>query len=171
MNYYDKISGGYDELHREEQVNKLKLIKSNIKIRKDSKLLDVGCGSGISSDFECFAVGIDTSMGLLKRNNKLMRVCGAAEALPFKGNSFDFVISVTAIHNFDDVNKSLEEILRVGKNNFVFSILKKSNKFNKIRKIINASFKVHNEMDEGKDIIFFCRRKHNLYIGKITTTQ
>ena len=159
MNYYDGISNGYNELYREEQLNKLRIIKSNIKIRKNSKLLDVGCGTGISSDFGCFAVGIDTSIGLLKKNNKPIKISGTAEMLPFRDNSFDYVVSVTAIHNFYNAGKSIKEILRVGKNCFVLSVLKKSKKFRLIKKLISSSFKVYNIVDEGRDLIFFCLAK------------
>ena len=158
MTYYDKISGGYDELHKEEQLNKLKIIKSSLKINKNSRLLDIGCGTGISSDFECFVVGIDPSIELLKRNNKTMKINGIAETLPFKDGVFDCVISVTALHNFNDLEKSLEEITRVGKNNFVFSVLRKSGNFSKIKNLINNNFKIQATMEEEKDTIFFCSR-------------
>ena len=32
------------------------------------KILDVGCGTGISSGFDCFVAGIDPSIGLLRQN-------------------------------------------------------------------------------------------------------
>ena len=92
MEYYDAIAEGYDGLHKEEQLNKLAIIKGNIKISKDSKLLDVGCGTGISSNFDCFVVGIDPSIVLLSRNNGNVKLACTAEALPFKNISFDYVI-------------------------------------------------------------------------------
>jgi len=158
MAYYDSISEGYDELYKDEQIKKLSIIKSKIKVRKNSKLLDVGCGSGLSSDFGCFVVGIDPSMGLLKNNKNKIKIKGIAEMLPFKDSSFDYAISVTAMHNFDDAERSLKEILRVGKNDFVFSILKKSKNFDKISGIIHKNFKVYNAVEEDKDVIFFCRK-------------
>src|SRR3989338_2149031 len=143
MDYYDSISKGYDELYREEQIKKLKIIKSKIKVRKNSKLLDIGCGSGLSTDFGCFAVGIDPSLGLLKNNKNKMKIKGAAEMLPFKDGSFDWIISVTAVHNFDGAEKSINEAKRAGKDNFVFSVLKKSKKFDMISGIIHKNFKVY----------------------------
>ena len=158
MAYYDNISEGYDGLYKDEQIKKLNIIKSKIKIRKNSKLLDVGCGSGLSSDFGCFVVGIDPSIGLLKNNKNKMKIMGIAEMLPFKDSSFEWVISVTAMHNFDDAEKSINEAKRAGKDNFVFSVLKKSKKFDKISMIINKNFKVYNAVEEDKDVIFFCRK-------------
>src|SRR3989344_2312135 len=156
MAYYDNISEGYDELYKDEQIKKLKIIKSKIKIAKNSKLLDIGCGSGLSSDFGCFVVGMDPSIRLLKNNKNKMKVMGIAEKLPFKSNSFDWVISVTAIHNFEDAEKSIIEAKRAGKDNFVFSVLKKSKKFEKISTIIRKNFKIYNIIEEDKDTIFFC---------------
>ena len=132
MDYYDFIAKGYDELHREEQSNKLLIIKNNIKINKKIRILDVGCGTGISSGFGCFVVGIDPSIGLLKQNNN-KKILGVAENLPFKNYSFDYVVSITSIHNFKNIKKSINEIKRVGKENFVFSVLKNSKRFDFIK--------------------------------------
>ena len=153
---YDKISSGYDELYGEEQINKLNLIKKNIKIKKTDKLLDVGCGTGLSSDFDCDVTGIDPSSELLKLNKHEKIVQGSAENLHFSDNSFDIVVSVTAIHNFEDIEKGISEMKRVGKDRFVFSILKRSKKSNKIKKIIKDNFKVSKEIEEEKDVIFVC---------------
>ncbi|HLC61044.1 MAG TPA: class I SAM-dependent methyltransferase [Candidatus Nanoarchaeia archaeon] len=158
MAYYDNISEGYDELYRDEQIEKINIIKSKIKIRKNSKLLDVGCGTGLSSAFGCFVVGIDPSIKLLQNNKNKMKIMGIAEYLPFKDSSFDYIISVTAMHNFDDSEKFIHEAKRSGKNNFVFSVLKKSKKFYKIKLIINQNFNVYEVVEEDKDTIFFCRK-------------
>lgn len=157
MPYYDAISQGYDKLYGEEQLNKLLIIKNNIEISKDAKILDVGCGTGISSDFNCFVVGIDPSIKLLKQN-KNGRLLGFAEELPFKDKSFDYVVSVTAIHNFKNIKKSINEMKRVGKYDFVFSVLRKSGKFDYIKKMIEENFKIDKLIEEGKDIIFFCSK-------------
>ena len=159
MSYYNKISKGYTKLHKEEQLKKLSIIKNNIKIKKSDLLLDVGCGTGISSDFDCTVIGIDPSEELLRLNKNKNKFLGDAEKLPFKSNFFDFVISVTAIHNFKDIERALKEIKRVGKNNFVFSILKRSNRFNEIKKLIKKNFRIEKEIEEDKDLIFFAKTK------------
>ena len=159
MSYYNKISKGYTKLHKEEQLKKLSIIKNNIKIKKSDLLLDVGCGTGISSNFNCKVIGIDPSFQLLKLNKNKNKFLGDAEKLPFKSNFFDFVISVTVVHNFKDIERALKEIKRVGKNNFVFSILKRSNRFNEIKKLIKKYFRIEKEIEEYKDIIFFAKTK------------
>lgn len=160
MTYYDQISQGYEELHKAEQEAKLMIIKANIAIRPDYKLLDVGCGTGITSQFAehgCFVVGADPAIKLLDKSKKKkkpdFRVCAEAEHLPFKGNSFDIVVSVTAIQNFHDIGKGLNEIKRVGKNKFALTFLKRSDKKDKIIKIIKKLFKVQRIIEEEKDII------------------
>src|SRR3989338_6756437 len=76
MAYYDVIAKGYNELHSGEQLNKLSIIRNNIKINKNTKILDVGCGTGISSGFDCFVAGIDPSIGLLRQNKNGKKILG-----------------------------------------------------------------------------------------------
>ena len=158
MDYYDEIASGYDGLYGQEQESKFLLIKRNIAIGKKTRILDVGCGTGISSSFECFVVGIDPSMELLRLNRKSMKLLGTAEQLPFRNNAFDYVISVTSIHNFEDVQKSIDEMKRTCKENFILSILKKSKNFGLIKGMIEKNFHVYKCIEDGKDAIFFCKK-------------
>ncbi len=106
MDYYSHIAQGYDKLHREEQEKKLKIIKGNLKANKDDLLLDVGCGTGISSGFGCKVIGVDPSKGMIKKaQKKIKAICAPAEKLPFEDKKFDIVIAVTAIQNFSDIKK------------------------------------------------------------------
>jgi ubiquinone/menaquinone biosynthesis C-methylase UbiE len=161
MNYYDKIAKGYDELHGEEQLKKARIILSKLKLKRTDKLLDVGCGTGFYLDlFKCRVIGIDPSEELIKHyKGKHKLIVGKAEELPFKDNSFDIVISITAIHNFHNIEKSLKEIRRVGKKKFVFSVLKRTKKMAVIEKLIYDFFLIDEAIDEDKDMIFFCSKK------------
>jgi len=156
MAYYDSIAKGYNELHKEEQINKLDIIKKNIRISKRTRLLDVGCGTGLSSEFDCFVVSIDPSIKLLKQNKNDKKLLSVTEMLPFKNSSFDYVISVTAIHNFKNIKKAIGEMKRVGKGDFIFSVLRKSGKFGYIKKMIEKNFKIGKALEEDKDVVFFC---------------
>lgn len=155
---YNEIAKGYDELHGEEQLKKLGIIKQNIDIKKEDKLLDVGCGTGISSNFECDVTGIDPSEELIKLAEKKFPgsqfILADSEKLPFKDQEFDVVVSLTAIHHFKDIENGLKEIKRVGKNKFALTILKKSEKFDEMKTKIKELFDVNKEIDEEKDIIF-----------------
>ncbi|MFH1316302.1 MAG: class I SAM-dependent methyltransferase [Candidatus Woesearchaeota archaeon] len=159
MTYYDKIAKGYNELHGEEQKKKLAVIKENLVVKGTDKLLDVGCGTGLSSGFGCEVFGLDPSKELLKQcplpdDHKIL---GKAEKIPFKDSYFDIVISVTAVHNFDDIEKGISEMKRVGKGRFVFSVLK-STKSEEIKKIIEHNFMIEKEIEEEKDIIIIAKK-------------
>ncbi|MFC1732014.1 class I SAM-dependent methyltransferase [candidate division KSB1 bacterium] len=157
--YYNEISSGYEELHREEQEKKLVIIKKELgRLNKNTLLLDVGCGTGITSDFDCVVYGVDPAQKLLDKAGKKpdFRICAEAENMPFEDNKFDIVISVTAIQNFHDIGKGLDEIKRVGKEKFVLSFLKKSGKKDLILEEIKKKFDVKKEIEEEKDVILFC---------------
>jgi ubiquinone/menaquinone biosynthesis C-methylase UbiE len=159
MDFYKLTAEGYNELYGEEQKIKHKIIKENLNIKSNDTLLDIGCGTGLSSDFNCNVVGIDPSLELLKQNKNINKILAKAEYIPFKNKVFDKVISITSMHNFNNIEKSIEEIKRVGKKDFAFSILKKSNKFDFIEKIIKKNFNIRKIIDGKKDWIFICNSK------------
>lgn len=160
MNYYDSIAGGYDELHKEEQFAKLSLIKEQGIVQTKDTLLDVGCGTGFSLDyFDVYkATGIEPCVGLLSQYKGTKKILqGRAEDLPFADKSYDVVISVTAIQNFADVRKGLEEIQRVGKDRFVLTVLKKSPQIAQIEATLRSVFAdfIIKRVEEDKDYLFF----------------
>ena len=161
--YYDDIAEGYDELHKVEQLKKLAIIKKELTIEKNMKLLDVGCGTGVSSDFNCHVTGIDPSKKLIeiaKRNfPEKTFIEASAEHIPFENESFDIVISLTAIQNFANMTKGLAEIKRVGKREFALTFLKKSTKSKQIEKEICKLFsdKHIKKIAEDKDIILIIK--------------
>lgn len=160
-NYYDGIAQGYEELHLHEQQKKAELIKKYFHPTKDEKLLDVGCGTGITTEpWDCERYGIDPSKELIKKaiskNSGVRYLIAAAESIPFMNDSFDHVISITAIQNFDDITRGLDEIRRVGKKSFVLTFLKKTEKREMIERLIEEKFKVKKRLEEEKDIIYFC---------------
>ena len=153
--YYDTIARGYGELHREEQLNKLNIIKKNIKIGKNALMLDVGCGPCFSTEiFKCKVVGIDPSIKMLAQAKNGLFVMGRAEHLPFKDGCFDVAISVTSVQNFDDVKKALLEIRRVSNDRIVLTALKKSKKLDQVQNLICKLFSVKKIVEEDKDLIF-----------------
>lgn len=156
--FYDETANGYNELYGEEQLKKIGLIKRTLKLKKSDSVLDVGCGTGLSEALGCEVIGIDPAAELLRQAN--MPVArGVAEHLPFKNESFDAVICITAIHNFDDVAGAIKEMKRVSRDRIVISLLKVSEKFSRIKKQISQELDVKEVADEFKDTIFFCSKK------------
>lgn len=151
--YYSKIASGYDELYGEEQKKKAEIIKKHVKFK--APLLDIGCGTGVVN-FGVKTVGIDPSLGLLEQHNGL-KVCARAEALPFKDNTFNSVVSLTALHH-TEIDKAVKEIERVSKPKavFAFTILKKAKNFKKIVSKLKSKFNLK-EIDQEKDLILVTR--------------
>ena len=105
----------------------VKFIEANReKLGKD--VLDLGCGNGrnllpLAKDPGFSATGLDLSaVGLEKAKNALAQakteaklVQGESTALPFKDDSFDFVVSIGAIHHntWENIQKSFQEAGRV----------------------------------------------------------
>ena len=154
IKYYDSISKGYEELYGAEQLNKARIILDNIKPRKNQTLLDIGCGSGSFLELcECIKIGIDPSFKLLKKAKSFV-VQGKAESLPFKDKSFDFVVSITSMHNFENIDKAIQEISRVAKGKVLISLLRKAKNFGKISKKLEENFLIKKVILEKKDAIF-----------------
>ncbi len=159
MDYYSSIADGYDQLHGEEQERKHIIIASKLVLSSQDKLLDVGCGTGLGfRHYKCRLWGIEPAEKMAQRAMQHADVqVASAESIPFPDQSFDVVISVTAIHNFPDIEKGLLEMRRVGRQRFVFSLLKKSSRLEMIRQLILKHFELKEEIDEGMDIILFCK--------------
>ncbi|MDP2947193.1 MAG: methyltransferase domain-containing protein [Nanoarchaeota archaeon] len=152
---YSIISKGYNELYKEEQLKKINLIKKYLNIKPTDKLLDIGAGTGISTNFfNCGCVGVEPCRLLLMQGKNIIEA--RAEKLPFKDKSFNIILSLTSIHHFD-LKKSIKEIKRVSKPNakIIISILKRANKFNEIKKELLINFKLNKEIEEEKDFIYF----------------
>ena len=97
-------------------------------IKPGDKILDVGCGKGfLLFDFTKVVPGVevyglDISEYAIENSKEEIKhriQVGNAKKLPFEDRSFDFVYSITTLHNLHcyDLDKALREIERVGKDN------------------------------------------------------
>jgi protein-L-isoaspartate(D-aspartate) O-methyltransferase len=97
-------------------------------IKPGDKILDVGCGKGfLLYDFTKVVPGLELhgidiseyAIENAKEEIKDRLRVGSATSLPFEDNYFDFVFSITTLHNLHcyDLDKALREIQRVGKKN------------------------------------------------------
>lgn len=99
-------------------------------LKAGDKVLDIGCGKGfLMFDFTKVVPGIEI-YGLdistyakqnAKEEIKDRITTGNATALPYKDNEFDFVYSLTTLHNLHnyDLDKALREMERVGKKKYL----------------------------------------------------
>jgi SAM-dependent methyltransferase len=108
-----------------------KIVKAMIrhyKLNNKSKILDIGCAKGFMlHEFKktlpgCVIRGIDISryckLRAMKKIKKYIKV-GTCEKLPYPNKYFDFVVSISTIHNLhkSGIERSLREIVRVSKKN------------------------------------------------------
>lgn len=120
-NYMQKRTG--DDQH-------LKRIISSLNILPQSKILDLGTGSGylafpiakINNDSEI--IGLDIAVKTLIRNREKAFQMELANLsfvdydgidFPFESNTFDYVITRYALHHFPNIDKTFAEISRVVK--------------------------------------------------------
>lgn len=129
--YFDgKREHGYGGYYYNPKFFK-KIVASMIKhykLNKKSKILDIGCAKGFMMyEFkkalpDCEIKGIDISKYCKKKAITKMKKyikIGTCEKLPYPSKYFDFVTSISTIHNLTraGIKKSLKEIVRVSKKN------------------------------------------------------
>jgi ubiquinone/menaquinone biosynthesis C-methylase UbiE len=158
MNYYDAIAKGYNRLYEEEQLRKFCNLKTLLP--KDGLILDLGCGTGFITKGLGNAVGIDSSIEMLKLAPKKIRViCADISDLPFKDESFDCVFSLTVLQDVDNLESAINEIKRVLKQDgqFILSVLDKK-KSGIIRDLLKKHFGKIDGIKNHNDIAFIGKK-------------
>ena len=89
-------------------------------LSKSASVLDLGAGTGTMSEFayacrdDLQFTAVDPAEGMLKFSAEYVDTHKAhAEKLPFEVSSFEAILIGEALHHFNDVDKSLQEIVRV----------------------------------------------------------
>lgn len=101
---------------------------NNLGLNSKIKFLDIGCGTGImtkrvSDQFDANAIGVDISDESIEfankfySNNKLSFSLGEANKIPYKNNSFDFIISLDVLEHIENQKNAIFEISRLLKKN------------------------------------------------------
>jgi ubiquinone/menaquinone biosynthesis C-methylase UbiE len=101
------------------------LIISLLKPVKGNKILDAGCGTGVFTDdilkHGALVYGVDISLPMLTRAGEKLegypffKALGTMTRLPFPENTFDKVVSITALEFIEDGRKAVEELFRLTK--------------------------------------------------------
>jgi len=117
FDHFDIFAPYYDRVIRAPDSERLRRI---IDLAEDGRLLDVGGGTGRSSEIYKDSVKeiviADSSIGMLSQAAKkkfLITVCSDSEQLPFADGTFERVIMVDALHHVKDYRRSLRELWRV----------------------------------------------------------
>lgn len=114
-----------DKKRRSQERQCYEIILSSLKITPGKKILDIACGWGevlaLAKEKGLEVFGIDISKHAIKLARE--RIGGGnlqvaqAEKLPFKDNTFDYIVCIGSLEHFDSPEKALKEISRVIKPN------------------------------------------------------
>ncbi|MDD9954519.1 MAG: class I SAM-dependent methyltransferase [Candidatus Woesearchaeota archaeon] len=162
--HYNAIASGYDELYGEEQKEKLQEFLTKIQLDDRIMFLDVGCGTGwTANELDVHWLGVEPAGALIAQapvhiQAKIKRAKG--EDLPFGDASFDIVLSLTALQNYDDPEKGIQELFRVCKpgGKLLLSFLKQSAK----KEFLDACINKHTITDSWestKDMMYICEKR------------
>ncbi len=100
-----------------------KAAEKELKLQKDTKVLDLSCGTGEflrKLQGRAKLTGIDYSEKMLitarkKLDKNTVLVKGDVHNLPFKNEEFDYVLNTEAFHHYYDQEKAILEMYRVTK--------------------------------------------------------
>lgn len=147
---YDKTVDIYNSRYRSVQFEKYSRALKDIDL--SGKILDLGSGTGLLSNFlNQKLISIDISKKMLNKSNS-KNVQGDMSELPFKNESFDTVLSFSALMNSPNPQKTIEEVYRIIKPGgiFVVTYLKSFDFTNDLK----LKFKIKESIDCGEDICF-----------------
>ncbi len=147
---YDKTADIYNSRYRTIQFEKYSRALENVTL--SGKILDLGSGTGLLSKFlNRKLISVDISKKMLTKSNS-KNVQGDMAKLPFKNNSFDLVLSFSALMNSSSPQKTINEVHRILKPEgiFVVTYLKSFD----FTKDLRQKFKIKESIDCGEDVCF-----------------
>ena len=115
VSYYEKNWQEYDAWYDTHQALYQSEIKALEKAMPSGLGLEIGVGTGRFASSLSVRFGLDLSFNMLKlaRQRNINAVQGLGENLPFKNESFHFVLIVFTIELVDDPPRFLKEAVRV----------------------------------------------------------
>lgn len=118
--HYNRISGIYERRKREAY---LRILKNSISDLSPKRVVDLGCGSGITlSWLDGERVGIDFSQDLLRNAHKGPDyIVADVEATPFRDQSFDLAICLDVAEHLPSL-RVVEEAHRILADDGIFQL-------------------------------------------------
>ena len=122
----------------------IKLLMDLLSPEKGQRILDIGCGTGMSLepllDKGLNLTGLDPSQYMLDLALKRFETAvdlhrGSAEELPFDDNAFDSAFFFTSLEFTDRPAKAIEEACRVAKDSVVLCVLNRHAPLNMTRRV------------------------------------
>ena len=125
VEWYDKLSGSYDELYAREQSAKYELALKAVDGSRFDVAVDVGCGSGLFFQrlgMICgFVVGIDVSREMLERakaraqDGNVSLIRSDSWKLPLKDEMVDCLFAISLLNAGGQLKEQVSEMARVVK--------------------------------------------------------
>ena len=129
----NELRAFYDSLHKKSDLRfplaDYAYFADLLKIRADSLVLDVGCGKGFfhgAGNGEWRGTGLDFSLEALmsaRSESDADLLGGDAENMPFRDDTFDFLVNLGSLEHFLDKTKSVKEMIRVVKTDGTIMII------------------------------------------------
>jgi ubiquinone/menaquinone biosynthesis C-methylase UbiE len=156
MNHYDETAHLYNTRYTEEQNLKIEVAVKSLEIKKQSAIVDVGCGTGLLLSKTGAAgtiVCLDLSKGMLKVAKQNTRksanthlIQADADFTPLLTGKFDLAFAVTLLQNMPSPGQTLREMKRITKPNaqlMVTGLKKRFTKQSFLRLLSKAELKAH----------------------------
>lgn len=134
----------FDQAKNTYRLNlEIKLMMDLLSPEKGQRILDIGCGTGISLepmlDKGLNLTGIDPSLYMLdfasqRLGSQVDLHRGVAEDLPFDDNAFDVAFFFTSLEFTDRPAKAVEEACRVAKDTVIICVLNRYAPLNMLRR-------------------------------------
>jgi len=155
MTYYDDIAKGYNELHKSEQEVKIRTILNHIIIQPKDIILDVGGGPCFLTGFiNNNIINIDPSEKLLNQSKAYKNIQASMESIPLPNKSIDIVICISSFHHSTNPNLACKEMIRVGKERYVITLLNNSKNHQNLKEILKKHFTIQKEIVSRHDTIY-----------------
>ncbi len=129
--WYNTLSGSYDELYGEEQSRKCETVLGLLGNRHFEVLIDVGCGTGSflekAGAIYDYAIGIDLSAKMLRIATKRKTantdyVLASSSSLPLKNSSSDCTVSISTAKAGSNLSSFIADLRRIGREDSLLAL-------------------------------------------------